>query len=444
MPPWWISRVVWFMVASGFAPAGAIAATQPGNVVVVHAFHHVPQDADGARPQGLTLAQDGALYGVTVDGGLFGGGTIFRVDAHDGFSTLYSFRGPEGLHPTDCLVAAADGFLYGTTSLGFVIGGADYAPSSLFRIDRKGTFTRVYVFPRDPAIRITVVVRGIDGNMYGESPDPQPGFTGVGATFQLVGQRLGTINWPDFRISPPGMYLSAGWDSLEQFRITREHTGGAIPPDIGDWKLPAPGETRSFQRRAMCGLSTATSDGHTLTGASRSISRNPAFGWYSLVPSYVRIGRNNPTPNPNHARLGQPVGPPAEGPNGIVYLASVRIPETSGINQQRAGILSIDTAGQVAVVAWLDEIGWPVFGLTPSSTGYFYGLAGGNVARPAAIYRFKPGGPVETVYTFPATQRGFAGPLIETRDGVFYGTLDRLAGVDEGQIFRLEIASHRP
>jgi uncharacterized repeat protein (TIGR03803 family) len=69
----------------------------------------------GQTPSGgLFPGLDGCLYGVTVAGGAYSQGTLFRVAPDNSVASIYTFTGrSEGLAPTNGLVPASDGFLYG-------------------------------------------------------------------------------------------------------------------------------------------------------------------------------------------------------------------------------------------------------------------------------------------------------------------------------------------
>src|SRR5580765_6866107 len=70
-------------------------------------------NGDGAHPSSLLLASDGALYGITADGGAFNMGTLFRLRA-DGFGYAILAHFSDMPHPS-CLVETGDGTLFGTT-----------------------------------------------------------------------------------------------------------------------------------------------------------------------------------------------------------------------------------------------------------------------------------------------------------------------------------------
>lgn len=98
---------------------------------VIHHFAGGPEGGDGPY-SGLVEYRDGALYGTTVEGGIDGAGTIFRINKNgSGFAVLRSYidvpnPGDEDGSPTIPLLHAADGRLYGLTS------GGD-AEGTLFR-----------------------------------------------------------------------------------------------------------------------------------------------------------------------------------------------------------------------------------------------------------------------------------------------------------------------
>jgi uncharacterized repeat protein (TIGR03803 family) len=111
-----------------------------GTLSVLHQFQGAP--SDGGEPARPVLGPDGALYGVTVFGGKFNQGTIYRV-ARTGSGwtekVLHSFcqdrTGPcrDGAVPTGALAVAKDGTLFGTT----LNGGDGFSANegTLFRLE---------------------------------------------------------------------------------------------------------------------------------------------------------------------------------------------------------------------------------------------------------------------------------------------------------------------
>ena len=76
--------------------------------------------ANGAGPnEGLIKASNGKLYGTTVDGGTFNNGVIFSFDpATAKYDKIKDFNFRTGYHPTQGLMQASNGRLYGTTGYG--------------------------------------------------------------------------------------------------------------------------------------------------------------------------------------------------------------------------------------------------------------------------------------------------------------------------------------
>jgi uncharacterized repeat protein (TIGR03803 family) len=89
---------------------------------------------DGERPMGRLLeGGDGFLYGITYEGGLFDRGTVFRVRMAGGDETiLHHFGGPGDVDAQvhSGLIRASDGKLYGTS-----LTGGEYGGGTIYRID---------------------------------------------------------------------------------------------------------------------------------------------------------------------------------------------------------------------------------------------------------------------------------------------------------------------
>src|SRR2546428_121057 len=66
------------------------------------------------------LLQDSAgnLYGTTLHGGAFGGGTVYKLAPSGDFTVLHSFNWPDGASPTAGVIQDSTGNLYGTAQIG--------------------------------------------------------------------------------------------------------------------------------------------------------------------------------------------------------------------------------------------------------------------------------------------------------------------------------------
>ena len=97
------------------------SAAQAQTLTVLHNF---TGQGDGSDPySGVTLDQQGRIYGTTYDGGTHQYGVVYRL-VREGqgwvFSPLYSFgsQANDGQNPIARVVFGPDGLLYGTTSEG--------------------------------------------------------------------------------------------------------------------------------------------------------------------------------------------------------------------------------------------------------------------------------------------------------------------------------------
>jgi uncharacterized repeat protein (TIGR03803 family) len=149
--------------------------TLSGTLTVLHAF---AGGSDGASPQGsLIQATDGNLYGMTFQGGINNGGTIFKIDLSGVEAVLWSFGGAnDGQYPYRNLTQASDGNFYGTTFAG---GTAD--DGVVFRYTPGGTESVLYSFQGgdDGGAPDGSLIQASDGDLYGMTTRGGANRTGV-------------------------------------------------------------------------------------------------------------------------------------------------------------------------------------------------------------------------------------------------------------------------
>ena len=120
-----------------------------GKETVIHAF---TGGADGRQPNGgLVQDQMGNLYGVTLWGGTYDRGTVFKLDNADSFSVVYSFTGgTDGRGPDGPLALDADGNLYGETTFGGYLSscgsGMYEGCGAVIKLNGAGNETVLYTF----------------------------------------------------------------------------------------------------------------------------------------------------------------------------------------------------------------------------------------------------------------------------------------------------------
>ncbi|QJE99080.1 choice-of-anchor tandem repeat GloVer-containing protein [Luteolibacter luteus] len=141
---------------------------------LIHAFEVTEEigipDAGGAGPSAaLVEGPDGAMYGATKYGGVYGAGTIYRITSAGVYSVVRHLNRTEVCN-VNCLTWGPDGSLYGTGTF-FPIPN-EAGTGILFRLDPSGNWESLYQFPnlvadfespREP----NGVAIGSDGEVYG-------------------------------------------------------------------------------------------------------------------------------------------------------------------------------------------------------------------------------------------------------------------------------------
>lgn len=134
-----------------------------------------PANIGSAFRARLIEVNDGTLYGTSVNGGAFGGGTVFKI-AKDGsgFVLLKSFQcfvALDGCRPEAAMLEASDGDLYGTTS-----SGVKPNSGTVFKIAKNGTgFVLIKSFncsdATDGCNPYAQLLETSDGMLYGTTLD---------------------------------------------------------------------------------------------------------------------------------------------------------------------------------------------------------------------------------------------------------------------------------
>ena len=139
-----------------------------GVETVLHSFSgSFTVNPDGAAPYaGLVTDNLGNLYGTTEQGGAFGSGTVFKIAVTGVEITVHSFAGGsiDGADPKARLILDPNGNLYGTTFAG---GSEGYG--TIFKLDATNTETVLYSFTggSDGGNPFGGVTRDTNGVLYG-------------------------------------------------------------------------------------------------------------------------------------------------------------------------------------------------------------------------------------------------------------------------------------
>lgn len=175
---------------------------------------------DGSSPSGGLVLSGDAIYGTTGRGGDSRAGTIFRISTNGtGFAVIHSFnRGTDGAYPAAGLILSSN-TLYGTTE-GFI---GDPVYGTVFKVDTDGTgFTILHSF--------TSLTGGSGYGVNSDGADPVCRLILSANTLYgtaWYGGRFG--NGAVFRVNTDG----AGFSILHHFTLFDPVTGtngdGALP-----------------------------------------------------------------------------------------------------------------------------------------------------------------------------------------------------------------------
>jgi uncharacterized repeat protein (TIGR03803 family) len=163
---------------------------------------------DGVQPNGPLLQRDdGMIYGTTARGGRFGQGTAFNLNPETGSYTVlqhFTQTGGDGTGPYGDLLEGRDGALYGVTQNGGV-----WNQGTVYKVNKDGSgsavlksFTSTTADGCQPSAGLA---QGADGMLYGTAM--------YDSTYQSGYSTLVIGNGHVFRLSPNG----SGYEVLRKF-----------------------------------------------------------------------------------------------------------------------------------------------------------------------------------------------------------------------------------
>ena len=224
----------------GTNSAGTVYKITGKTYKILHSF----DAATGSYPVGgLVQGADGNFYGTTTAGGTTNAGVLYRITPSGTYSVLVNF---DGMHPADGyqsyagLIAGSDGNLYGVT-----IWGGDFGYGVIFRLTTSGAYTPLYSFsaPSGDGAYTTPILH-TNGEIFGMTErggaagsgviysfsDGLPRFVipvshsgPVGATVNILGTGLSLTTGVQFNGTPASFHVVS--DSFLTARVPAGETG---------------------------------------------------------------------------------------------------------------------------------------------------------------------------------------------------------------------------
>jgi uncharacterized repeat protein (TIGR03803 family) len=431
----------------GSAVEGAVFRLNPDGTgyTVFHSFFASTR-SDGFGPFAPPVqARDGALYGTTAEGGANAVGTVFKVNP-DGteYQIVHSFddTNHDGADPRGSLIVGSDGALYGITRDGGTQLGTYGRAGTLFKVSLDGNGYKIlHEFGStagDGRVPGAGLARGNGGVLFGTTSDG-------GAYTNAVGFGGGTL----FRVNEDG----SGYSVLHSFKdldaggaypegpVTigsngviygSTTAGGALEDKYGNggtiFKLNADGSgfatLHSFNFATEGFPMAQLLEGHdgVLYGATTG-DRNVLFKLNKDGSGYTVLRPN----------IGAVTSGLLEGPEGALYGTAFGGGDTGAlfrINKDGTGYKVLQSLPAAAPA-----------GLVIGNDGAIYGTFTRDWDIPGGgVFKVNTDGSAFTVlYSFEIVQDGseFQGGLVKGPDGSFYGSSSNGGELRLGMLFKI-------
>jgi uncharacterized repeat protein (TIGR03803 family) len=407
---------------------------------------------EGYRPQGtLVRSADGAVYGTTREGGIDNSGIVYKLQP-DGsaFTTLHDFSGcgGDGMRSSSALLAASDGYFYGTTLQG---GASEYGVIFKMRPDGSN-YQLLHSFRANPEDGINPyegLSEGPDGMLYGSTrfgggPDDAGTIFKInkdGSGYEVIHRftkTLGTAYWPagEILVGSDGKLYSrslAGGQSdvATVFRLNRDGSNFEI---VHEGSLDGGNEFYAYGGliEASDGRVYGNSIGDGDQGGGAVFGMNKDGSNFKILHAFTTTGTDGKYPE----------GGVVEGSDGVLYGTT-----SSGGDFDWGALFKINKDGSGYTILHSFKAGngaayYPVANLHEGPGGTLFGVTYfGGSDESGTIYTFNPaGGGVTILHSFVDAQLAGGNPnatLIRGPDGGIYGTAVFLGQYGCGSIFRI-------
>lgn len=440
---------------AGLLAATALPAAAQTNYSQVHVFGDATTMAGGPYDN-VVIGSDGALYGTTSAGGLYGSGAVFKMNADGtGFSVLYSFGVTvlDGSFPHATVVQGTNGALYGTTYQGGTNHpGTFYSGAgTLFKIGTNGTgYAVLHHFggTNDGIDPQEALIRGTDGALYGTTGRGGSNTT-FGTVFTVNEDGSGYAVLHSFGGAGDGKFvfssLTEGSDhalygvtsqggtngSGTVFKMNKDGTGYVVLHHFGSTGDGASPQAKLIEGTDLALYGTTTSGG-TNGGGGTVFKINKDGSGYTVLWNFSTTDGNGlyiysgVIEGADHKLYGAASITSFGSYSGNVY----------SLNKDGTGFTIIHTFSGAQ-----DSQASPTASLLQSANGTLYGSTRtGGLPFQGTVFKLNTdGGGYSVLWSFSASSGDGSLPesgLIRVSDGTLYGTTDQGGTNSQGSVFK--------
>lgn len=428
---------VWRALAGAFACVLVLPGVSRGQPAFEMLAAFELRGSHGMYPYAPLLeGADGSLYGSTESGGIYGSGSIFKLDRSGPLTTLHSFGGLDGTSPWAGLIRSNDGNLYGTTTYGTFANGS----GTIFKVDQAGTLTTVLVFhgsQREGASSRAPLLQGSDGSLYGTALFG--GTLGWGTVFKV--NAAGVLTVLHTFSGSDGGYPYAGLIETPDGNLYGTTSRGGAFRFGTVFRLDSAGTLttlHSFDSSdgayPVAGLIQAADGSFYGTTYSGGISNHGTIFKLDTAGTLTTLHEFG------GANGASPTGTLIEAADGTLYGTTLR-----GGSLDYGTVFKITTSGTFTTLHSFagTEGAIPFAGLIQGSAGAFYGTTvRGGAGGLGTIFEMDAAGTITTRHHFVHGSGGVqpSSGLLQGIDGSFYGTTIEGGSVNAGTIFKLDLA----
>ncbi|PSR54837.1 hypothetical protein AHMF7605_15665 [Adhaeribacter arboris] len=404
-------------------------------------LRHLNSSADGAYPQGdLVLGGDGNFYGMTLTGGIYGYGTIFRITPAGTYTVRrhldYSTDG--GYPNRNNLIKAADGNFYG-----MIYQGGTFGYGTIFKMTPGGTFTvlKNLDYTTQGSYPKGSLTQQPDGNFYGMMQSG--GSVGYGTVFKMTpGGTYTVLKNLDETVTGGNPQGSLVRNSTDGNFYGMTSFGGSDGSGLGTIFKITPGGTLSvlvkFPETGQ-GIQPVASVVQAADGNFYGMTGLGGINDYGTVFKFC-TGTFSTIKSLDATTTGSnPQGSLVQAPDGNFYGTS-QVGGTYGYGT----IFKISPGGTLTVLWNLDytnDGAYPSASLVRGTDGNLYGTASyGGTNGYGTIFKITTSGSVFTVLRhldFATTGGSPFGSLVRGKDNNFYGITYQGGTIGYGTIFKI-------